>query len=325
MNNLKSFSYTKSIKYLFAVGGTVGILFLAWKFLSLEILLDSLSRLSAVPIIASFVAYLIVNTLRGFRFILLGANINAIDAFSMSAVHTALLRVMPLRSGELAYGVMLKRMGKGGFGHGVATILVLRLIDFSMIIIMSAITVSTYLEWSEKAQKLIITILSIGLVGFLFFASKPIVRLANRFISGQKQTEKKPLLVRAVSSVTTVLNMSLKRRILLLLSTAVLWSMVLVWFYFLMLGTGMKIGGADAFTAGMLGVVGSMLPLSLIGSFGPLEGGFALGFCAVGFDAPVAASHSVIISTITFVQGWILALPAWFWVVARSTNNSQSR
>jgi uncharacterized protein (TIRG00374 family) len=298
--------------------GTVGILFLAWRYLSIDVLVSSLNNLVPMPIFISMAIYIAINLLRGLRFILLGSDISVADAFSMASVHTALLRVLPLRSGELSLGVMLKRTGQGGFGQGVATILVLRIVDFALIMIMAAASVGTYLKLSGKTQIAVIILLALLLIGFLFFLSTPIARSANRFITTRSEKSQTSLWVRSIKAVAAVLELSFQRRILLLLVTIALWFLIIVWFYLLVIGTGLSVSKPEGFSVGMLGILGSMLPLSLIGSFGPLEGGIALGLCAVGFAPEIAASHSVIISSITFVQNWILALPGWFWVFFRS-------
>jgi uncharacterized membrane protein YbhN (UPF0104 family) len=305
-------SFSKMLKIFFAVAGTLGILLLAWRYLSADVLMNSLNTLHPLPLVASLAIYILINVLRGYRFILLGADLSWMDSFSMASVYTALLRVMPFRSGELSLGLMLKRTGKGGFGQGVIAVLMLRVIDVVLVMILSAVSLSTYLKLKQSVRIAVIAVLTSLLIGFLFFVSTPVARAANRFVSTRNA---KALWIRAIKAGIAMLELSLRSRILLLASSSLIWGLIVVWFYLLMIGTGIGINTADGFTVSMLGIVGSMLPLTLIGSFGPMEGGFALGLAAVGFTPEVAASLSVIISTFTFAQNWIVAIPAWLWVL----------
>jgi uncharacterized protein (TIRG00374 family) len=223
---------------------------------------------------------------------------------------------MPLRSGELAYGIMLKRMGRGGFGQGVAAVLVLRLLDFGMVAGLTAVLAGTYISSSSRIGTTLLAIFFGLAFVFLFLVAEPVGRALERIITSKSAASGK-LWLRGVRAIADVLKLSLKKRTLLVVATALLWMLVLAWFYLLMRGAGMDIGLTDGLSAGILGVIGSMLPLSLVGSFGPLEGGFALGFSAVGHPPEVAATVSVVISTFSFLSNWIVALPGWFWVLMR--------
>ncbi len=194
-------------------------------------------------------------------------------------------------------------------------VLILRLIDFALVMILAAVSLSTYLKWSAGIRSAMIVGLSAALVIFVFFVSTPIAKALDRFIASRGETSRSALWVRALGALAAILKLSFQKRLLLLLSSLFLWGLILIWFYLLMSGMGTIISVSDGFSVSMLGIVGSMLPLSLIGSFGPMEGGFAVGFAAVGFSPDIAASFSVILSTFTFIQSWILAIPAGVWVM----------
>lgn len=311
------------VRVSIAVAGTLALLLAAWKYISIDVLKASLDNLNVPHLLLALVSYAAVTATRGFRYIILEPKLSFLDAFSAAAVHSAVLRVMPLRSGELAYGIMLKRMGKGGFGQGLAAVLVLRLLDFGMIAGLTAVLAGTYISSSSRIGQTLLVVFFILSAAFLFLAADPIGRALDRHILSKRQ-DTSPLWIRGIQAIRDMLGLSLKRRIVLSLATAVLWGLVLFWFYFLMLGVGMKISLPSGFSAGILGVVGSILPLSLVGSFGPLEGGFALGFCAVGFETNYAATVSVIISMFSFTNNWIIAFPGWGWVLYRSSRGDKA-
>ena len=308
----------KIVRILFATVGTTALFFAAWKYISIDLLNESLHNLQWRPFCLSFLAYTAVIAVRAIRFILLGANLSFLEAFSVAAIHNAMLRIMPFRSGELAYGFILKRLGKGEFGQGVAAMLMLRLLDFGMISGLTAILAGTYLSSSIGIGQILL-VLFFGLSAvFLFFATAPVSRILTQQFLSKRETRNPSLWIWGVRAIRDVLNLSLKTRIMLSVTTAAVWGLVLIWFYYLMLGLGLSLSVSKSFSAGILGVLGSILPLSLVGSFGPFEGGIALGFVAIGLPAHAAATVSVLLSMFTFIHNWILALPGWGWVMIQT-------
>ena len=309
---------TKILKLIFAIGGTAVILFLAFKYLSADILLSSLQNLRPIPLLASLGAYVGITAMRAARFTILGRQLGYSNAFAIASVHAALLRVMPLRSGELAYGIMLRRMGRGGFGEGMAAIAVLRLLDLAVLLVIAAVGISVRFSMLEKYHTTLIVGIAAALAVSLFFALTPIVRAVEPRFGTPPENGKLPMRFRLLAAVKSATQISLRRRAALLICTGVTWLLMPLWFYTLMLSGGMSIGVLDGFASTVFGLIGSILPLSLIGSFGPMEGGFAFGLTAVGFSPEAAASHAVIISTLALVDNWLVAIPGWFWVLSRS-------
>lgn len=316
MNHSNRTSVSKIIRILFAVGGTIGILLLAWKYVSWEIFRESLQKIQLAPLAVGLLLYTCVTFLRGLRYKIGGADIRCMDAFSIAAVHAALLRVMPFRSGELAYGILLKRTGRGGFGEGMAAILVFRLLDFLVMLIMTAFIVSTYFSMMDHSHFAFFVGAGAVAMTAAFFCANPIVHRLESFLLTRTRIGKKSRWIHITETVAAALKMSFRRRLLLLLSTVAIWVVMIGWMHFLMRGIGITIGVFDTVSSAIFGLVGSILPLSIVGNFGPLEGGLALGLCQAGFTPQTAATQSIIISTLTLIMSWILAVPGGIWVLA---------
>ena len=312
---------TKTVRIIVAVAGTLALLVLGGRYLSLDVLKDSVHNLRILPILGAIGVYTTVTAVRAGRFVLAGADITFGDAFSVAAVHAALLRVMPFRSGELAYAIMLKKMGKGELGQGIATVAMLRLLDLAVVMVMAASSVSAYFAGNPRTVQLVILLISFAAMGIFFFASTSMANFLDRVVRPAKEREKVPFWAKAVGAVSATLRLTLKRRILLIASTAFLWFLMLTWFYLLMRGVGVTIDYQSGLSAGMLGIVGSILPLSVVGSFGPMEGGFALGFVALGFTAEVAATRAVLLSSFSLINNWLIAIPGWIWYLTKSVKN----
>ena len=309
---------TRILKLVFAFGGTAVILLLAFKYLSADILLSSLQNLRPIPLSAALGAYVGITAMRAARFTILGRQLGYSNAFAVASVHAALLRVMPLRSGELAYGIMIRRMGRGGFGEGMAAIAVLRLLDLAVLLVIAAVGVGVRFSALEQYHTTVIVGVAAAAAVSLFFALTPIVRALKPRFGTPPEAGKPPIRFRLLAAMQSATQISLKRRAALLMCTFAIWLLMPLWFYLLMLSSGMTIGVLDGFASTVFGLIGSILPLSLIGSFGPMEGGFAFGLTAVGFSPEAAASHAVIISTLALVDNWLVAIPGWFWILSRS-------
>ena len=58
-------------------------------------------------------------------------------------------------------------------------------------------------------------------------------------------------------------------------------------------------------------IVGSTVPISGLGTFGALEGGWTAGFVAVGVESATAASTAIIMSGLTLLFAVILGAIGW--------------
>jgi uncharacterized membrane protein YbhN (UPF0104 family) len=309
-----------------AVGATftVAIVWLAAAHLTVEALDQTLMRVALAPALAVLSAYLAVALLRTLRFRVAGARAPLGTLFCIAAVHAALLRVMPLRSGELAYGVLLKRSGGGGFGEGLATIAMLRLLDLATVLPAAAALLALGPIGLAHHRAPLAILVAAAVLLAVFFALRPLSRaLAARLGPGGGEQGLRGAVARAVTGLARAYDLPLWRRLALVVLTALLWAAVLVWFHLSLQAIGLALSPLEGASVGVLGVLGSVLPVSLIGSFGPMEGGFAVGLAGLGHPEAAATAESIVASGLTFLSNWAVALPAW--VVLLLTGRGESR
>ncbi|MDD5309523.1 MAG: lysylphosphatidylglycerol synthase domain-containing protein [Deltaproteobacteria bacterium] len=300
------------VRIAVAAAFTAAIVALAASTLSVESLSKAFSSVTLVPALLALGAYVAVNTVRACRFLLSGARVPFRVLFCIAAVHSALLRVMPLRSGELAYGILLKRTGGGGFGAGVATILMIRILDFATILPVGAAILALGLVRASSGLAIAaVVVAGVGL-GALFFLLGPVSRAVARFMSARSPDG---FLARTASTLAETYGLPLGRRVALMAITLGLWALILGWFFLSLYACGIRLGAVHGLVVGVLGVLGSTLPVSLVGTFGPMEGGIALGLAAVGHTPDAAAATALVTSVLTFLANWVLALPAWLVLV----------
>jgi len=204
---------------------------------------------------------------------------------------------MPFRSGEAVYGLLLKKTATGSLGQGLAAIAVLRLFDLLVI--------------AAMALWVLIALILIAAVAGLFLAPGPLRRIASRMQAEQAGEKKGAFIRRCAATLADAFALPLGKRLSLLGLTALLWSLVLVWLGCIFQSTGPALDLFQSLLTGVLGVVGSLLPISAVGTFGPMEGGFAMALQRSGLDPPVAVAHAIAASAWSFAHNWTIALPAW--------------
>ncbi len=301
----------KTVRIAASAVFTAIIVALVFRYLSMETLLKALSRLDIWLAFFAVNVYLAVTAVRAFRFVVAGARLPFATMFKIAAVHAALLRVMPLRSGELAYGLMLKRHGGGGFTEGIAAILMLRVLDLATILPLATAIAVAWISGSDGGWSTLGLLAACVALLIFFFSLGPLSRKLATKIAQGSESGWLGKVGRTVQTLAEAYSMPFSKRLALLGITVLMWGLVLLWFHLTLLSIGAVGGMEEGLTVSVLGVTGSILPVSLVGSFGPMEGGFALGLAAIGHGHDVAAAESIVASAVTFATNWIVALPAW--------------
>lgn len=319
MDRLTSMLSHRGPRIALGIGFSIGIVALAWPHLSQSVLHRTLADLDVGLAVGAFCIYFAVTGLRAVRFIIAGAHMGGGQAFAVAAAHSALLRVMPLRSGELAYGMLLKRMGGGSFGEGLAALLMLRILDLAVLMPLAAgvaisLSAGPRSTWIGAAMAL----LSGLLMAVFFFLRK----ISNWLVAQIPYRDTDPRWRRAIGRFARTLDdtytLSPLRRMALIALTLVLWVGIIAWFQLFLMALGAVDTWRFGFEASILGFVGSILPVSLIGSFGPMEGGVASGLIAIGKNAELAVASAIGVSALTFLCNWAYAVPAIVFIAFRN-------
>jgi hypothetical protein len=277
------------------------------------------------PLLAAGAVFAGITALRAARFALLKKDLPFFLIFGIAAVHTALLRVMPFRSGEMTIGVLYRITRLGSIGEGLFAVVFVRILDAIVITVMAVTGASVlFLGRGGLPETWLwgLGFLALAAVAALFFGSSlPCLRSLPEKSAA---LSKRNVLRKALDLVGQAEQLPLPRKLLLLLSTLILWPLVIVWFCFIMLGIGVALPLSDMIRVATLGIVGSILPLSILGSFGPMEGSLAMAFHHAGLAPETAIACGVTLSLWTFIHSWLLAIPSAVFILARRKKQQQA-
>ena len=303
------------------IGGlfTVGVIWLMASAVTMGHLGDVAANIDMGLALLALLSYIGVTSLRAWRYKVAGATVPFHIAFQVAALHSALLRVMPFRSGEFAYGILMRKAGGSNFITGMASIFLLRVLDLAVVLPLAAIVIAVKLSGRISG----IGIVSIALAGILlsavFFLIRPLIVWTRENLPQSIPERLRSKLLMVIDALLSAYDIPIKRRLLLVGITSLLWASLIVWCHFTFRAIGATTLFDESIVASVLGFIGSILPLSLWGSFGPMEGGFALGFSFVGQTQEASLANALVGSTLTLIVGFVVAGPSWveFWLSAK--------
>jgi glycosyltransferase 2 family protein len=262
----------------------------------------------------------VIYLVRARRFIKLAPRTPYLTMLCIAAVHNFLLRLLPLRTGELAYAFLVKRAGTAGLGESIISLLLLRIMDSTLVVILFAVALTfhhgTYLGDRRYGVGAALSVAVLGLL--IIFTLAPLLRLAlglTRYLLGLLGLLHRPRLRKlleqgdqAVDSFARVKRAAIYE--IALLST-IQWLLTFGAFFAMMRAFSMPVGIAQTTLGSTAAVVAGFLPIGGIGSFGTLEAGWALGFALVGLEKTQAIASGFGVSITTFGYGAILGLLGW--------------
>jgi glycosyltransferase 2 family protein len=282
--------------YAFPIVITIVFIFFLTKTIDIRESLEHFTGIHVLPLIAAFFIYVIQYFFLALRWRLLtNEAIGVAPFFCVTAVHTMTNNLMPMRTGEVMYPLLLKRYFNIGFGDSTATLVYARIFDvFAMGIF---VLVALIFGWDrlhisleglrgESFRFLICVFLLLLVIVILY---RVFVRLTG---DGKKAHEgsllgtlKKGLdsLVRGMKRVEIV-KVSLE---LMLLSLAVFLARYVFFMYTLMV-FGISVTFLEAVLMASLPIITAAIPAQGIGGYGTIETGWVLGFLLMGLSKETA-------------------------------------
>ncbi len=273
----------------------------------------------------SMVAYFVTYVARAGRFAAAGAKASIATLFLVVSVHGALNRVMPLRTGELSYPLIAQRIGAAGLGEGLVQLLMLRILDLLTIasIFVLALGVSTALGVAGFTTNAGSAAMMTGILGFV--SALALWRLGwflrtslglTSWVLGRTGLAKEggkvaTILERADGAVRSVTDLTLTKRLELGFWSLLCWGSYFALFHLILLALGVEIHLLQTILGSSAAIVGSVIPVSGLGTFGALEGGWTAGFAAIGMDPATAASTALLMSGLTLSFALFLGFIGW--------------
>lgn len=313
-----------ALRLVVSIGAAAILLSAVFWFADLEDLSRRLSRADVGLLLWSLVAYSVTYLSKALRYAAAGARAATWKLLCVVTIHGALNRIMPLRMGELAYPWLIRRVGAAAFGEGFVQLLMLRLLDLSTIVllfVLALIAVATtgVAGLGESTKAFVAAAAVIGLVslaalsrlGLFLRIGLRLTRGSLRLLGSRAPQKIVELVERAEEAVDVVTKLTMGQRLRLGFWSVVCWGSYFVLFYLILMALSVPMSFLETVLGSSAAIVGSTIPISGLGTFGALEGGWTAGFVAVGLDATTAASSALVMSGLTLVYALILGAIGW--------------
>jgi len=301
-------------RYVFPIVITIVFIFFLTKTIDVREGLNNFTGIHILPFIAAFFIYVIQYFFLALRWrLLIRETIGALPFFYVTAIHTMTNNLMPMRTGEVMYPLLLKRYFRVGFGDSTATLIYARIFDvFAMGVF---VAVSLVFGW----DRLHISLTGLGgeSLRFLMYACLLILviiiiyKVFTRLTGEKKEAREGTLLgnlrngldsLRRGMKRVEILTVSLE---LMLLSLAVFLARYVFFMYGLM-AFGIDVTFLEAILIVSLPIVAAAIPAQGIGGYGTIETGWVLGFLMVGLSKETALIAGFGIHTMYLVFSVIL-------------------
>ena len=104
------------IKFVLGLAISTALVLLLFRYAGIDIkqLVKMFSSMSWSWCMAGFGIWFGVHVLRSARFVMISPRTPFLTMLCIAAVHNFFLRLLPMRTGELTYGFLVKRAGTGG-------------------------------------------------------------------------------------------------------------------------------------------------------------------------------------------------------------------
>lgn len=255
-------------------------------------------------LILSLLFYLSTYIFRALRFSVMFPNISVPELSAVMGIHTFFNNVLPFRSGEASFPIILKKL----FGIDVAissvALLLVRVLDvlsLSLLFSLSAFIVAT-----QKTELLWIPLLiSVALLGALLLGAKLLRKLKDKFsVVGNIF-----LFVQGFVSLNNFLRLSL--------FSLLTWLFKFVSFFFILKAGKVELSFFQTVFSSTFGELTSILPVHSVGGFGTYEAGLTGGFALLGIKTDQALTVAFYFHLVLLLMSAILASLSWIFLSSR--------
>jgi uncharacterized membrane protein YbhN (UPF0104 family) len=314
----------------FAFGGAVTavLFFFLARNLSLAELEKISNNLDWGLTVVGLLLYLLLYFFRAWRFLLMARSVPLPLMLCITALHNFALRILPVRTGELVYGYLVKRVGAVGMGESLISLLLLRLLDIIAVVVIFSVTLALDVRaYLGNVTTSLIVAGVVALVGVLAVAYFPrllhLCLSAAHWFARLSHLERKPrsakLLDQLDQTVRVFDEIPLSTTLKAALLTAIQWGIAYASAWSILHAMGIPVSLPQSILGSTASTVTGFLPISAVGNFGALEAGWQLGFTLVGLSETQAAASAIGFSLITLAYALVLAALAWLglWIGTR--------
>ena len=260
---------------------------------------DTLTGIDPVYLVAGFGLYVLSYFFRALRFyLLLNREVGIKDLFNIVCIHNMVNNLLPARTGELSFVYLLKKRHTKTVGTGAATLIIARLFDMITILtlfLLSTLSVSSlfniYVEVRYIAVALIVGIMLVLLTiihrGPAFVTS--LRRIANYF-GMDKVCFVDYIFKKMDETIESFSDMHRSTFIWSALVSILIWIVLYSMNYTLITAMGIDMNFLIVLFASTFAIITTILPVQGIGGFGTFESGWVIGSIAVGLTREAAVS-----------------------------------
>lgn len=288
---------------------TVVLLTLLFTQVQLIDVITTIENINLVFLLIGFILYTCSYIFRAWRFhILLNKEVSTKDLFNIGCVHNMMNSLLPVRTGELSYIYLLKKVNSRTTGEGIASLIVARIFDFIAITLLFFIS---FIFAEDLLTELVpvIWILLIFLLGMVFlllmvmYAKEP-VRLL-KFILKITWLDKLSasnyvlkIFEEGEKSIEKIHSKNLFIQVLLL--SLIVWFLNDLIVFFLLKGMDINLPLQIVVLGATFSLLSMIIPIQGIAGFGTQEGFWVFAFAPLGLTLDKAIStgfafHIVII------------------------------
>ena len=267
--------------------------------------LKRIVRELSLPFLAlSLLLYTLTYYFRAKRFTVFFPQIETKDLAAVMAVHTFFNNLLPFRSGEASFPIILKKL----FGvEGVissAALVVARLFDLLSLSIL--FTLATFGVAAANRKFLAVSLILTGAILLTLAAGFKLLKfLKKRFGFASA-------LFFFFSEFKSARNL-----LMVFLYSLLNWLTKFTAFYLIMRAGNLKFNFFQTTFAATFGELTTVLPIHSIGGFGTYEAGLVGGFALLGFKGSYALTVAFYFHLLLFVMSGLLAFTGWLYLSRR--------
>jgi uncharacterized membrane protein YbhN (UPF0104 family) len=298
-------------KYLFRILSFILSILLIWYLLSYIDLKDfgaTLVNIDVYYYLLAMLTYLLAYVIRALRIWELFDKQNLFRYILFVSIHQVLNRVMPFRSGEILFPVLIKKMAGRGYSEGIPKLLILRLLDLISLIV-SFLLVCIFVDFGFNQFQYVIVYIVFFLLLILFFTLKYSFPFALELLGKLLPARHKEKAINFSLKTKNIFDISYIKFIILA-SYSILDKFInFVMCFFALKCLGFHFEIAKIISANTMSGITEILPVNSLGSFGTTELGWAGALMYFGESAgPAIASgfgFNIIAFSFTILFGLI--------------------
>jgi len=281
-------------------------------------------RINPLYLCTGFILYLGTQFLRTWRFhLLLNREVSIKKLFPVECIHVMLVNLLPARTGELSYVYFLKTEFEKTTGEGLATLIISRILDCIIVAVSFILFYFLIKEMPLVFHNIIIIsmvlliILMLVLGMLLFFGNKclNLLKKTATFINYDKINLGDYIIKKGEETIDSIEKFKTDKRGLpfsVILITIGIGLTTYIFFLLLAMGINIHLLPLQILFASSFAMFTFMIPIQGIGGFGTTEGGWALGFIAVGLPSEMAISSGFVFHIVNLLFAMILGIFGYF-------------